>query len=1251
MATQNELSRIYALKTAGVDKVMADINSLIHGFEMLGKAKNAAMSATTNGGDTEAIAKVNEQLTKQTKIQLEALENLKKLNAATAEGAKVQSEMAANLGKVAEVQKGVNISMQESAASMGNNLTAATHGVIQVQSEMGNTFKRTQVIAQGFTDTLQRNVEGFLDAKAAIEGLTLNLAWNKEKFEEGTISGEKYDAMLKETTVELKRATVDLKLYENAITNEIKAQDLSSKASKVATEETIRNKMAVSEQNAELKKKIQLEQTTANSIAEARVQSQMMRTELNNLNLATAEGVTRQKELVAALEEKDAWIKANVDKYSAQKINIGNYPETFAQLEGLTGEMEKMKAAGMETSAEFQALSAKADQLRTSMGGVQAEMTMIKKTMQEMIAAGKEDEAELAALAERYGQLKQVIASTNSTIAGSTNATTTASQQLGVMKARMIELSVAGQAEGAEFKMLSLQAKELTAAIETATVAMAEQATIMERIIARLETMGLRMFIHLAIIGVVISAATSLYEWWTKDAKAAEELKKSLADLESTAQANGAKEIARLQVVAKVAQDAAQSMDTRLKAVKELQDNSPEYFATLTKEKILYGDITEALHQATEALLTKARAEASMNQLQELAAKDNELAIEQIKLKKQATDQLLASQRAQKAFEAAGLSASDSRIMSAQGRVEAEAIATRILDNTIAKVKKQREDLAEQMKMFADIAQQNAPGLFGKKDDDTKVKSTADSDLRLQFQAEKELQEAILLYMKQHATIDAEQQKAIMDNTERSLQERLAAYERYYQDINKISRLERDAAISIELAKQNELQQKLDLNGKAGGTKLSSRAVDATRKEIEASQTKVLGLEEKGAADVAHVTRESATKRLNIIKTSLEEMYKAGESAYQLKKNRDAEFFLDDMVALKEMYDSKEISLEEYQNRVKNMQQVFNLQTEQDDIAHYRKLLASDKLTAEERIEVQKKLTAALLKEANDAKGSDKGLESQKRLKEQIANEAIDLAHTVANEVIHQQELTDAAKERSAQRNLDWTKKVSAAQVQSKKEQLANEKAFDNAQKQMEHEKMERDRKRAIAQMAIEYAVAALKIVAANISSGPTGWAIAAAEEATLAATYAVKIGFLASAPTYAQGTDYHPGGMAVVGDGGEKELVQIGNQYFISPATATAVNMPAGATVTPFSNIPDISRSSTFPGMQLKAPVFSSPSHSGVRAGNSDNGMAGIAEAFAHIHGAMATVMQGVQHIQVGLDTHKLGAAMTNNSYKKVKL
>lgn len=71
---------------------------------------------------------------------------------------------------------------------------------------------------------------------------------------------------------------------------------------------------------------------------------------------------------------------------------------------------------------------------------------------------------------------------------------------------------------------------------------------------------------------------------------------------------------------------------------------------------------------------------------------------------------------------------------------------------------------------------------------------------------------------------------------------------------------------------------------------------------------------------------------------------------------------------------------------------------------------------------------------------------------------------------------------------------------------------------------------------------------------------------ALVAAMGAIQLATAIAQPikAYKRGTDYHPGGLAIVGDGGKREVVESGGKYWLTPKVPTLVEMPEGSKVFP---------------------------------------------------------------------------------------
>lgn len=71
---------------------------------------------------------------------------------------------------------------------------------------------------------------------------------------------------------------------------------------------------------------------------------------------------------------------------------------------------------------------------------------------------------------------------------------------------------------------------------------------------------------------------------------------------------------------------------------------------------------------------------------------------------------------------------------------------------------------------------------------------------------------------------------------------------------------------------------------------------------------------------------------------------------------------------------------------------------------------------------------------------------------------------------------------------------------------------------------------------------------------------------AIVAAMGAAQVAMIAAQPIpkYAKGTDSHPGGLAIVGDGGRQEVIETDNGAYITPSIPTLVDLPKRAKVIP---------------------------------------------------------------------------------------
>lgn len=90
----------------------------------------------------------------------------------------------------------------------------------------------------------------------------------------------------------------------------------------------------------------------------------------------------------------------------------------------------------------------------------------------------------------------------------------------------------------------------------------------------------------------------------------------------ANARAEGAKEVAQLQVLYAMTQNTNASMQDRIAAVKQLQSQYPAYFGNLSQEAILAGEASAAYQQLTNDIMAAAYARAYQNRINKLASQN-----------------------------------------------------------------------------------------------------------------------------------------------------------------------------------------------------------------------------------------------------------------------------------------------------------------------------------------------------------------------------------------------------------------------------------------------------------------------------------------------------------------------------------------------------------------------------------------------------------------------------------------------------
>jgi hypothetical protein len=168
--------------------------------------------------------------------------------------------------------------------------------------------------------------------------------------------------------------------------------------------------------------------------------------------------------------------------------------------------------------------------------------------------------------------------------------------------------------------------EEMAAGFESLTGVMEIMTAVLAGVGEAVATLG-RVFVEMLVITAIADGIRELVKYFFQQSEAAKEAKKaneeyqkSLDNIGESAVKSAEKEIAKFTELTVQVQDSTRSLNERLAAAGKLQEQSG-YFAALSKEQILYGDIKNAIDQTTQALINNAYAQAATSKAAEAGAR------------------------------------------------------------------------------------------------------------------------------------------------------------------------------------------------------------------------------------------------------------------------------------------------------------------------------------------------------------------------------------------------------------------------------------------------------------------------------------------------------------------------------------------------------------------------------------------------------------------------------------------------------
>lgn len=649
---------------------------------------------------------------------------------------------------------------------------------------------------------------------------------------------------------------------------------------------------------------------------------------------------------------------------------------------------------------------------------------------------------------------------------------------------------------------------------------------------------------------------------------------KDLADSRKKGISNSVKERAELDLLYKATQDTTRSIEERNAAADELQKRYPPVFANMKNERILAGEAAVAYEELKKSIIASAIARAQADKIAENSMKIDEKNNERLGyLTKQVQEQEIldraianlrksqgedydvtknkAIRDQMELVESYGKKASDAALEIDSLRKSNENLMNKIdvsaytstpgkEDSDEEKKKREQEKAAdEQAKYQEDIAKRLSDTRISLIDDEyekeralaqkkyeeniASIKGNSEEENKLRANYEEILQNELSAIDKKYLDkIDEEERKRVKDSVKYQLEEKqreyatlaIVASQNMQKEINDELERYRQGIISKEQYEKNkaEITQKYALLE-------AQRAIDLLKEQIDIS-----GLSDEEKFKIKEALAKAEINLSNKVREAKE-------------KNRDKE--TEDE---KKYWAELEASLQHLENVSNN---------------------AVDGLGT-----LFSGLMSLITKVVRDGKlGIEDLLGSISAISEGLTSIMVGMYDQQIEKIEEQQEKNEEAGEEEIERieKLAEDGAISTEEAEARKRAAEDRTAQKN--KELEKQKAELEQRQAKWQKAnsiVQTTIAtSLAIMQAFAQAGPIAGAVLAA---VIGAMGAAQVAIIAAQPIpkYAKGTDNHPGGLAIVGDGGRQEVIETDNGAYITPAVPTLVDIPKRARVIP---------------------------------------------------------------------------------------
>lgn len=433
---------------------------------------------------------------------------------------------------------------------------------------------------------------------------------------------------------------------------------------------------------------------------------------------------------------------------------------------------------------------------------------------------------------------------------------------------------------------------------------------------------------------------------------------------------------------------------------------------------------------------------------------------------------------------------------------------------------------------------------------------------------DKELAKISLNYNKRIATIkgNSKEEQATRENLAKAMQQALE-----------------DKQLSYGLDKEKKrIETQLDIAKKGSEEEYKLRL-----KLLDNEREQAINAAVKNGDDVFLVDEKYKNKRLDLEEKYASEKNKKIQESYSFQSviiNAEMSKELDEVAA---QYSQGLINKEDYERKRLEITEKYAIKQAQLAIDLAKEQLNTPGLSEEDRLKLKEKIAQAEIALAEKVRDADinaanDASEAYKKKMDKVASaiQAIsellsgfaDLGTAIFERKMEEIEAEQDANDEAYEKEVERIEKLEENGAISTEEAEARKRAAEDKTKQKEEEISKKKAVLQEKQAKFDKANNVIQTIMSTSLAIMRAWTnpfTAPAIIPLIIAQGAIQLATILAQPIpkYAKGTKDHPGGLAIVGDGGKKEGIITDNGLFVTPDKPTLVNLPAHAQV-----IPDLS-------------------------------------------------------------------------------